>query len=277
MAYQPRSRKNDGYKENPKGTARVKYKKGKLLVWFEDIEENGEFADKKYVVRSWPDHVDPKTLSGTWYVNLSGKNSDELFGISPLVGMYTGKVFRFASPDGQPPVPKQKKYIYNGKEISYQYFTVLIEVVDGDRPEAKGMLIPYVLRYNFGLVEDKDDEEYGMVEYTFDGSKAVYTPKLREFLHLVGTWDKGPIKHEDNILPTLQKRILKAGKTFKFIVKDGWIDNIYEDFAAGAIEDDWDEEKPKKKKKKSKKSKKEEVPFELDEEEEEEADLDDWD
>jgi len=271
MAYQPRSRKNDGYKENPKGTARIKWKKNKLYVWFEDTEENGEFADQKYTVRSWPDHVDPEKLSGTWYVNLSGKDSEELFGISPLVGMYTGKVFRFISQEGQPPVPKQKKYTYNGKEISYQYFTVLIEIIDGDRPEAKGMLIPHVLRYNFGPIEDKNDEEYEMTEYTFDGSKAVHTPKLREFLYLVGAWDKGPIKYTDNILPILQKRILKAGKTFKFIVKDGWIDNIYEDFAAGAIEDDWDDE-PKSKKKK--KDKKEEV-LVVEEETQEEVDWND--
>ena len=277
MAYQPRSRKvsTTEFKKSPKGTARLKYKKGKLLVWFDDTEKNKTFADQKYVVKSWPDHVDPENISGNWYVSLSGKKNDELFGISPLQGMYVGKVLKFSSSDGQPPVPKQGSRFYSGEEKTYQYFTVLVEILSGDIQEAVGMVIPYNLRYNFGKIVEKDHPENGMIEYTDDGPNAFYTPKLREFLGFVGAWDKGNFMHEDNILPILQKRILKAGKTFRFVMKDGWIDTIYADFAEGAVEEDWDEEPKPKKKKKGKKAEKEEVPFELDDEEEE-VDLDDW-
>jgi len=236
MVYKPKVKKS-AYEEAPNGVGTVTLLKNRNIgVKFLEDNDN-EFAGKKYKVTDWPNHVNPKNLPGRkWFVRL-GNDKKSIFSISPQSGMFTGKVQSFASAEGQPPVPKTKDYTWEGRVISYRYFTVLIEIMDGDEA-CVGMLMPYVLRYNF------DEDEEGNACYTHWGKNAVHTPKLHEFLSLVGAWDQGEVEWEDNILPTLQKRILKAGKTFKFVVKDGWIDTIYEDesFVGESEEESWEDE-----------------------------------
>ena len=85
---------------------------------------------------------------------------------------------------------------------------------------AKGMTVPYTLRYNFG--EDED----GNVCYTKWGAQSKHTPLLDEFLTVTKAWDDGPIPFTDNILPVLQKRILRKNASFQFVMKDGWINTL---------------------------------------------------
>jgi hypothetical protein len=85
------------------------------------------------------------------------------------------------------------------------------------------MIVPYILRYNFG------EGETGEVEYTnwSDSGKAVHSPKLDEFLTIAGVWRHKAIKFTDNILPEIHRRIVHEDIHFKFLMKDGWIDNLW--------------------------------------------------
>jgi len=237
--YQPKRRSVE-FKENPSGAAIAQLlKDGNLGIKFSESNEN-EFAGKKYRISAWPEYVNPQKLSGrTWYIRLDNDNKG-IYSIAPQSGMFTGRVQRFTSQEGVPPTPKLKEYTYEGRLVQYYQFVVLIEIVDGD-DACVGMTIPYVLRYNFG-----EDAE-GNTEYTFWGKNSKHSPRLHEFLSLVGAWDNGAIKFSDNILPELQRRILKAAKTFKFVIKDGWIDTLYADqvsevseVAPWDDEEDWD-------------------------------------
>jgi hypothetical protein len=72
-------------------------------------------------------------------------------------------------------------------------------------------------------------------------SKGSRTKELEEFLSLAGAWNRGPMEWSDNILPALEKRILRADKSFSFLMKDGWIDTLYEADEPEESED-WEEE-----------------------------------
>ena len=57
-------------------------------------------------------------------------------------------------------------------------------------------------------------------------SKSKAVEQLDNFIMATKAVVDGPIPYSDNILPTLQKRILRKEAEFKFIMKDGWINNI---------------------------------------------------
>ncbi len=104
------------------------------------------------------------------------------------------------------------------------------------------MIVPYILRYNFG------EGETGEVEYTnwSDSGKAVHSPRLDEFLTIAGVWRHGAIKFSDNVLPEIHRRIVHQDIQFKFLMKDGWIDSVWaanEDQEKEGIyrEEGWDE------------------------------------
>jgi hypothetical protein len=228
MAYRPGRRKVK-YPKNPSGVARIKAgkKSGTLIVWFSEDNDN-EFADKKYKVTGWPDFIrKPKKLAGReWYVKLNNDHN-EIYSISPQSGMFTGKMEKFISSEGAEPAPELiNKTSQEGKPYSYLQFVCI------------GMEMLYYLRHNFAAKEEDDEYgEKGDAEYTNWGKNSIHTPKLDEFLTVTGAWDKGPIKFIDNLLPKLQKRILKADKSFQFIVKNGWIDTLYVDSSVSDDED----------------------------------------
>ena len=80
------------------------------------------------------------------------------------------------------------------------------------------MEIPYRIHYHFGNVD-------GYTGYTHNQSK--YTPILERFCSVSGVWDKGAITYTDNLLPVLEKRILRADKEFRVEMVDGWVDRLF--------------------------------------------------
>jgi hypothetical protein len=208
-AYKPKKKGGGG----PQGRAKVEINASgtKMQVWFHpDLKE--DFAGKKYIVGDWPAWVDPTTFKeiSEWMVRMDGDKT-KVYSLYPFKGVgFTGEVDSIASQKDKPPVPTQKSSQYG----EYFQFTVLVKISDGP---AKGAIVPYTLRYNFGPDED------GNVAYTSWGAKSVHSPRLDEFLTLAGAWDSGSIKYSDNILSLLQKRMLHAAKQFSFQIKDGYI------------------------------------------------------
>lgn len=195
--------------EGPSGIATVKFNadKTKVRVDFENEPE-------PYVLKrsECPEYLNP----GEWFVLLTGDKS-RMVNARPINGQFVGKVSKFAtSGENNPPTPRT----FKGDSWEYQYFVVLIEITQGD---CAGAVIPYSLRYHFVETMDDDGKNIAGIGHT----KSKYTPPLEEFLELSGIVDFGAIPYEDNILPKLEKRALRANREFNLLLKGGWIDKLF--------------------------------------------------
>jgi hypothetical protein len=203
MAYKPKviqgqyARGNSGI-----ATVRVAGDKSKVKVTF---EEDG----KELITTEFPKEL----KAGKWYITLDSNNK-KVFGYRPVNGLFVGKVNKFVARNDEVPTPQT----HIGKDWSYQYFTVLLEITKGDN---KGLLIPCMLRYNF--TETTEDDK-SVVAYCRPKSK--YTPMLIEFMDCSGAWNKGVMPYKDNILPYIEKRVMHEAKEFQFVIKQGWVDSF---------------------------------------------------
>lgn len=226
MAWKPKRSASTDF-NNTSGIAKVQVKGNKVGVWFTE-------TNKKFVFKAGdcPDNIQ----DGEWFVSLSN-NDDGIWAFRPVKGHFKGKVTKFAAQEGEAPTPKVRQVSFtkeNGKKVEYEYeyFTAIISISEPKR--FAGIDVPYTLRYNFQ--EGDEFEGKPVVEYSHGKSK--YTDQLDDFMEITGAWDRGPMVYEDNILPALEKRILREGKQFQFIVKNTWVDNIFPDSAFGEDEDD---------------------------------------
>jgi len=170
-----------------------------------------------------------KLRPGRWYVALNGDET-EIWSFSPWSGQFTAKVSRFAAKEGEKPTPK----LYEGKDWKTYNFTVILEIVEPKK--YAGVEIPHFLKYNFIESEEDGRPAVGLL------SKGSRTQQLAEFLDITGAWNRGPMKWMDNVLPAFEKRILREGKEFNMIVKDGRIDTLFQMNEPEEEDLDWDEE-----------------------------------
>lgn len=233
MGYKPPMKKGAGYgpqgiakiEVNPQNPALLRFR----LYYKKWNPERNEF-DKLVLPSSegWSrisredcsDDVKNLIRSGKWWVSVN-EELTKIYSIRPVEGLFEVKVEKFASAEGQPPAPKTTQ----GK-FPYSYFTVILVIVSG---EEKGMRIPYRLRYNFTdeyefVVEGEPAKQ--VVTYSKLGKNSVHTPILIEFMDVTGAWARGAMPYRDNILPTLEKRILEQGKVFKVILHEGQVKSI---------------------------------------------------
>jgi len=160
--------------------------------------------------------------AGTFKVSIY---KDTLQSLSPVEGQYVGKLLKFSAQKDKPPAPK----VFQGKNWDYEYFTVMLVVTRGAQ---KGMVISYNLRYNFeAAVDDKTQkpilDKDGDQVVGYGHLKSKYTPILEEFCDITGVWQFGSMKYKDNILSSLEKRALRAGKEFNIVMRDGWVDKLF--------------------------------------------------
>lgn len=210
------------------GKAKIRLKKvnnkGVVLVKFEESGNVHKFRRTRDLAKLKP---------GTWYIQLSGDES-EIYAYRPYSGNFKGKVDSFVAREGEEPRPKVKEYKNkDGHEYSITSFTVLLEIVEPE--DVSGLKIPLILRYNFREAEDKGKSVVGLPD------RGRHSKFLEEFCDLTGVWKSGPMEYSDNVLPELEKRILKADQPFMFIMKDGWVDTLYE-ADEPLDESDWEEE-----------------------------------
>lgn len=216
MAYKPPVQKSAG--RGPKGKAKVEVKNDKVRVHLQEIGKDGEIISHEPFVldkENCPESVRP----GIWFVGMS-EDMTKMYQIHPYSGMFEGHVKGFSAAKDKTPSPK----VIPGKFGDYAVFYTLIEI---DSPEANGMVLSYQLPYNFIEMEQEVKSEVKKV-VGFSHPKSAFTVNLIEFLDTVGAWERGPMAYSDNILPKLEKRILEQAKHFKFVVKNGYIDTIYD-------------------------------------------------
>lgn len=229
MAYRPPRVSNSGVY----GKALVKLgKKGDKKAVLIKFDEGDSFVLN-------PSKCPKYVQSGQFVVSLTPEK-DGIRGMRPINGQFKGRVSKFLSQEGKPPIPRTKDVTFKGESYSYQYFTVLIEITSPSK--YKGMEVVFMPRYHFGeALETVNGEPRRVTAITKLRSK--YTAMLDEFLTATGAWDKGPIPYSDNILPTLQKRIQVSNKEFGFVLKDGWIQYIIiPDANELESNDDWNDE-----------------------------------
>lgn len=220
MAYRPPVKKSTF--DGPSGLAKVALNsnKTKAKILFPATDETEE---KEYVifVKNCPEDVQGYIRSGEFIVKMDQEKT-KLYSMSPANGMFEGKVSKFSARKDQPPAPMTKV----GPDWSYLYFVVMVGITKG---ECQGMQIPLFLRYNFCEEEQEiKGEMRSVVGYSKNLDKSKHTALLDEFLTITGVWNYGPIPYSDNILPKIEQRVMRAAKSFNFIVKKGYIDTLYE-------------------------------------------------
>ena len=219
MTYKPGMTKT---KKGPRGIAKVQLNQAKTKVRVTMVDED----EKKHIYELDADDCPTYVQSGEFKVSL---NSDQtkMYGMYPANGMLKVKVNKFLSEEDKPPAPRTedvpKRGDYNA--YSYEYFTVLLEVVT---EKYVGMIIPLRLRYHFtGNLEEIKGKDVEVTWYDKPGSK--YTGMVIDFCEATGVWNSGPMKWKANILPVMQKRILSQGIAFPIVLKDGWVNTIFSD------------------------------------------------
>jgi len=203
MAYRPKVLQGN-FKRGESGIAYVKInaEKTKVKVTFEE-------SGKEIVTSEFPKGAKP----GKWFVTLDGDNK-KVYSIRPVNGLFIGKANKFVAREGEAPIPQT----HVGADWSYQYFTVLLEITQG---ENKGIIVPCMLRYHFA---EAQEDNKSVVAFSHPKSK--YTPMLIEFCDCAGVWDRGVMAYKDNVLPMIEKRVLNAAKEFQFVMKGGWVDSF---------------------------------------------------
>ena len=195
--------------QGPRGIADVLVKPGQAKVTF---LEDGE----SYVVST----ADLKTppIGGRWFVSLDG-NKKKLFNIHPVKGIFNMRLVKFIASKDAEPAPKLDNRYPDNPTLK---FTVLLGIVDG---KEKGMEVTMSLRYWFreDIVDGKS-----LVGYEFHTHVNAQRNMnlLIDFCDAFGYLDYGPIPYSDNLLPGMEKRMLKAAKIIKIKLNDGWVDTI---------------------------------------------------
>jgi len=207
------------FKESPKqkglkGIGVIKLTKNMIKIAMEDSEEIFEVEYKNA-----PDNV----KAGRWHLSLSADGT-RLYGFTPINGAYKMRFKKMAAPDGQLPAPSHVTYTWEGKEIEYDAFTIIMEIVEG---KDIGLQVPMFLRYNF-------EETDGVVAISHKKSK--YTTQLLTVLDSTGVFEKGEMQYSENILPALEARMRDKNKLLMVIMKNGYPDSMTQ----------MDEEKPVK-------------------------------
>jgi hypothetical protein len=214
MSYKPQTKKGEGLFGGPKGIAKLQLNKDGSKVKF-------TLDGKEYVISEFPEYIKE---AGDYFVRLSN-DADEILSAHPANGMFKVKVNRFPAPEGEEPAPKTREANWEGKAYSYQYFVVLLDVLDPAK--YKGIQIPLTLRYHFdAITEEVGEKEVDVVGYAHPKSK--YTNLLMDFCDATGVWNKGAMPYKANVLPMLAKRIANEDKTFSIVVKDGWPVTIFQ-------------------------------------------------
>lgn len=190
-------------------------------------------SDPETIYEFDPVDAPENVKKGTWFVSLSG-NGEKFYSFSPVSGMEKNRFVKFAAAKDQLPAPREYSYTgkdkATGKEFTSKYpaFTAIHVVTEGKNA---GVQFPIFLRYYF---YDADGE------VGIDHLKSPHTATLLKWLDATGAFDRGPMAFSENILPALEKRLLKANHELVAIFAEGNVDSITR--AAPAEEPEGEEE-----------------------------------
>lgn len=234
MAYKPPMIKREALQGQ--ATVKVGNKDGKK-VFGVTFEKNPQVT---YTVnaKNAPDYV----TAGEFYVKMS-EDKTKILATSPQSGKFKVIVESFPAKEGEQPAPYT--YVNPKYDNPTQRFNVLLKIVS---EKYKGMPILLMLPYFWFDMDEQVVEGVSreVVGLRLPKKTSIGFKLLNSFLSASGAWKFGAIKWSDNVLPALQKRILRAATEFVVRVENGFVDTIeYDDEEP---DEDFVEEKPTKKK-----------------------------
>ena len=196
---------------------------GKKVQVILDVPRGDTFERKEFIVDrdNCPDNISSARKAEIWKINMSSRG-DRVMSFYPATGSFVVTTNGFVSREGEEPTPKTKfnRFVQKGKKVEYSYelFTVLLSVVEG---ELKGFEIPLFLRYNFAEFVENGKSIAG---FSMGGK---YTSQLEEYMSVAGILDTKyqPMLWSDNLLPFMQRIALHENRKFVVTVKNGWVVN----------------------------------------------------
>jgi len=198
--------------KGPRGEAKVRVGNGQVQIIFKD-DKDTPYRFKK---ADLPQTAKP----GTFYVSLSGEG--EFLSMRPMNAIVRAKFTNFVAEEGEVPSPQEYKggtaRRKDGTSFSYDPYLATIAILEITDKEYKEMTIPVFLRYLF-----VDDGE-GNIAIKGGGKNA---DLLESFLEVTGVYDI-EIPFSENVLPRLQKHLLKKGAEFQVMLKNGNCDSFLE-------------------------------------------------
>ena len=195
------------YKKGANGVANVQVDVNKELVRISFIDGDDEGTTFKIDLENAPESI----KTGRFFVSLSGKG-DSVYSVRPAVGTFIVQFVKWARKENTPPTPKE----IIGKFGAYSVMTALLKIVKGD---FKNMEIPLSLAYKFC------DDGSGNVAIPTSDKSGTAAERLINFLEACGVLDE-VLPFTDNVLPMLEKKILKKALPFSVVVKGGFVDYI---------------------------------------------------
>lgn len=209
--------------KGPRGEAKVRVGNGKVQITFKEDQQQFTFPKSEL-----PDSVKP----GSFYVSLSGEG--EFLSMRPLNAIVKAKFSNFVSQEGELPTPQEYKggtaRRRDGSTFSYDAYLAFIAVCKILDEEYRDMTVPVFLRYLF-----VDDGE-GNIAIKGGGKNA---DMLESFLEATGIYDL-EMKFSENVLPRLQKNIMKKSQAFQIMLKGGNADSFLE-LPGEDDDDDWND------------------------------------
>jgi len=198
--------------KGPKGEARIRVGNGQVQITFKDDQSNPLLFKKSDV----PEYV----KAGQFYVSMSGDK--EILSVRPINAIENARFAHFVAEEGEVPVPKEypggTARRKDGTTFAYDAYRAFIAILEITNNEYKGMTIPVFLRYLF-----VDDGE-GNIAIKGSGKNAEL---VENFLEVSGVYDQD-IPYSDNVLPKLQKVLLKRRAEFQVMLKAGNVDSFME-------------------------------------------------
>lgn len=185
--------------------------------------------------------INKSGYDGEFQISLS-TDQTSVVNFHPANGQFKVVVDNFPSAENEDPKPK----VYSGKYGDMVKFNTVLRIL---KPSSvKGLTLPMQLFYEKWVpIESEDGEQ--VVGFSSPPGNSKHCDMLSDFCDATGVWKFGEMEWSQNILPEVEKRVLRVEKPFNVVLNDGWVESIYpeydyeEESSAPEKEDaPWDEE-----------------------------------
>ena len=204
---------------------KIKGKKGIKVLWrSEEGDTKSEsvlLADCKEDVQEDIMKVIKSKYDGEFQISLSS-DSTSVVNFHPANGQFRVRVSAFPAKEGENPKPK----VYTGGKFGDMIkFNTVLEIVAPK--EVDGLTLPMQLFYE-KFVPMIIEENKQIVGFSSPPGNSKHCDMLSDFCDATGLWEFGAIEWSENILPELERRILRLEREFNVVLGMGWVEHIYE-------------------------------------------------
>ncbi len=203
----------------------IKGQKGIKVLWRgEEGETRSEtilLSDCKEDVQTDIMRVIKSKYDGELQISLSSDNTS-VVNFHPANGQFRVRVLAFPAKEGENPKPK----VYTGGKFGDMIkFNTVLEIISPE--EIKEITFPMQLFYEKFVPMIIEGNEQ-IVGFSSPPGNSKHCDMLSDFCDATGMWEFGAIEWSENILPELERRILRLEREFNVVLNGGWVEHIYE-------------------------------------------------